>query len=515
MKLSQQPWNARKRYEAGVWAIPLALAPGFLLSALFSVPPPLEPLTEFVMQATPISIANVLLAALGSFARAAALLGAIAICLPIGGSIALLAPGTRGKGSALRWGATVTLALLVAVLLAWAAAYTAEAGGSILAGLLFTPALLLTRGWQGRAVRAVDEAQGQSDKQGQGRRAFLRSMAGSAFTVTAALALGAFDSWSGALGGLLGRNETLRTLFHFVPPAPRKAGFPVAGEEPEVTPVEHFYLIDKNDIDPLIEPDQWSLYIAGQVSQPLRLSYAQLLAMPRVDAYVTLRCIDNLPETHLMSNAYWSGVPLATLLQYAGASPKAAAIKIHAPDGYDEILPTEAALYPDTLIAYGMNGATLPRIHGGPVRLIAPGFYGFKNVKWVESIEVSTNVEQGYWAARGYTAARVHSVARIDVWHPTPGGLVVGGVAFAGTQGVSAVELRVNSGAWQQAELHIPALSQMSWVQWRIALALAPGTHTLTARMIDGHGQVQTPQNSNVYPDGSTGLHTVSVTVGK
>jgi hypothetical protein len=110
-----------------------------------------------------------------------------------------------------------------------------------------------------------------------------------------------------------------------------------------------------------------------------------------------------------------------------------------------------------------------------------------------------------HWAARGWTAARIHSVARIDVWRSTPDGLLVGGVAFAGTQGVSAVELRVNDGAWQQAELNIPALSQMSWVQWRIALALAPGAYTLTARMIDGQGQVQTPQSANVYPNGSTG----------
>jgi Oxidoreductase molybdopterin binding domain len=290
------------------------------------------------------------------------------------------------------------------------------------------------------------------------------------------------------------------------------AGFPVANEEPEVTPIERFYLIDKNDVDPLIEPDQWSLFITGQVSKPLRLSYAQLLAMPRVDTYVTLRCIDNLPETHLMSTAYLSGVPLATLLEHAGTTRNAAAIKIHAPDGYNEILPFEA-LYPDTLIAYGMNGKTLPRIHGGPVRLIAPGFYGFKNIKWIESIEVRSAVEPGYWAARGWTAARIHSVARIDVWHAAPGGFTVGGVAFAGILGVSAVEIRVNDGVWQQAELNIPALSHMSWVQWRIALALTPGNYHLTARMIDGHGQPQTTQTTNVYPNGSTGLHTVSVTV--
>jgi hypothetical protein len=139
---SWKTWNARKRYEAGIWAIPLALAPGFLLAALFSVPPPLEPLTEFVMQATPISFANILLAALGGFARTAALLGAIAICLPIGGSIALLAPGTKSKSSALRWGATIALALLSTIPLAWVAAYSAEAGAALLAGVLYLPCCL-------------------------------------------------------------------------------------------------------------------------------------------------------------------------------------------------------------------------------------------------------------------------------------------------------------------------------------------------------------------------------------
>jgi DMSO/TMAO reductase YedYZ molybdopterin-dependent catalytic subunit len=570
---NEAQWGKRRRYKAGVLAVPVALTPSFLLSAFLGVPTPLEPLTEFVMQLTPISAANVLLEALGSFARMAALLGAIAISLLAGGLLALVAPGnapysrrggggvdegrgglprpgrglidftnpgeqedgdegrgkppytgeagtrasegqrrrpyTDGAANKGRWMATVILSLLIVLPLAKAAAYAGEAWGAILIGILFVPALLLARGLQRRSTLA------NTDKKvpGTSRRIFLQGVAAMTFTVAGSLALGVFDTWSGAVAGLLGRGEMLRTLFHFTPPQPRKPGFPVTGVDPEVTPVEHFYLIDKNDGDPLIEPDQWSLLITGRVRQPFHLSYAELLAMPRVDQYVTLRCIDNLPQSHLMSTAYWSGVPLATLLERAGPAPGAAAIKIHAPDGYDEVLPFEAATAFTTLLAYGMNGITLPRVHGGPVRLLAPGFYGFKNVKWVESIEVVAPVVPGYWAERGWTAARIHSVARIDAWSLTQHGLLVAGVAFAGAQGVAAVQVRVDSGRWQPAELNIPALSPVSWVQWRIVLPLSPGAYQLAARVIDGRGKPQDANTSNVYPNGATGLHTVNVTV--
>jgi DMSO/TMAO reductase YedYZ molybdopterin-dependent catalytic subunit len=341
----------------------------------------------------------------------------------------------------------------------------------------------------------------------------LRGLVGSGLTVAACLGLGAYDAWAGALGSLLGRGEVARTLFPFTPPRPRAPGFPVAGMEPEVTPAAHFYLLSKNDVDPVVEPSSWYLRVTGAVDRPIELSYADLTGMPRADEYLTLRCVNNPPGGHLMSTAYWSGVPLATLLTHAGAHANAVAVKLHAPDGYDEIVPLAAAMGPGALLAYGMNGETLPRRHGGPARALIPGYFGFKNVKWVEAITVLTSVEQGYWARRGWTAEQIHSVARIDTSRRTANGMLVAGVAFGGASGVSAVQARVDDGPWQSAILNTPPLSTMSWVQWRVELPMGAGSHTITARMVDGQGAPQIETSSNPQPGGATGLDSVRVEV--
>jgi DMSO/TMAO reductase YedYZ molybdopterin-dependent catalytic subunit len=514
----------------------LALTPGFMLTALAGAPTPLEPLSEAIMLLTPVNLANVLLEALGNFARLAALLGAIAICLPIGGLLALCSPEAAGglaEGTRrvardtiyarwLRWAGVAGLALLLAVPLALSAQDRAEALAALLTGLLFAPALWLTRRLQARQVyrdtlvRRPSTDPANAPEGSLARRELFRRVAGSAATVAGALALGSYDLWSGALGALVGRGETIRTLFSFVAPGPRRPGFPVAGEEPEVTSVARFYRVSKNDHDPEIQPVDWSLKVFGAVDRPFTLSYTELVAQPRVDEYVTLRCVDDPPQGHLMSNAYWSGVRLSTLLDRAGVHSSGAAVVMRAPDAYAEIVPIADARSDFALLAYGMNGQTLPWRHGGPARVLVPGYVGLKNVKWVESLEVVSALAPGFWAEQGWTAAHVHSVARIDVWHPTAQGIAgieIGGVAFGGAKGVSTVMVRADDGDWQPATLDTPALSPLAWVQWHVTLPLAPGTHQVTARMTDGAGTPQEAAATSIFPNGATGLHTITITI--
>ncbi len=516
------------RGTAGIWAILLAFALPFLLAGILAVPTPLEPLTEFIMQATPISLANVLIGALGPFAQTFALLGAIAVTLAIGGLLGLVAPplgAARPQLASLsqamrstelrRRVATSAVAVLATLPLFFAASFRAAGILALLAGLLYVPALLTTRHLycafemhlRNRRQHAVEP----SSPGLLSRRTVMRGAAQSAVTVAGALALGSFQWWSSALAPLFGRAEQIRTIFAFKAPAPRQQGFPVAGVAPEVTPVERFYIMGKNDIDPLIAPADWSLRITGQVSRRLSLAYGELAALPRIDEYVTLRCVSNLPQTNLMSTALWSGVPIAQLLNKVGVRSGAQGIVLHAPDGYDETVPLATVLNSTSLLAYGMNGETLPRRHGGPVRAILPGYFGFKNIKWIEAIEVVSEIPKGYWAQRGYTASEVHSVARIDVWRAEPGGVLAAGVAFGGTPGISAVQARVDDGPWIDADLDTPPLSPMTWVLWRITLPLRPGTYRLTARMIDGKGQPQDRVQRGVFPNGATGLHSVDI----
>jgi DMSO/TMAO reductase YedYZ molybdopterin-dependent catalytic subunit len=327
--------------------------------------------------------------------------------------------------------------------------------------------------------------------------------------------LGSFNTWAALLGDALGHPERVRRLFRYTPPTPRAPGFPVAGVEPEVTPAASFYLVSKNAVDPVVDPTTWLLRVTGLVETPLTLTYSQLMALPRVDEYVTLRCVDSLPGSHLMSNAYWSGVSLSALLRRAGVRAGADVALTRAPDGYEETLPLATALNPTALLAYAMNGETLLRRHGGPVRLLAPGYFGFKNVKWVSEIEVAT-ATKGYWAERGWTAAQVHSVARIDVWRAEAGGALLAGVAYAGANGVGAVELQVDGDPWGGAglvEINAPPLAPMAWAQWRATLPLATGKHIISARVIDAEGRIQPPGNGQIFPNGAAGYHSIEISL--
>ena len=513
------------RFQAGSWAALLALLPGFALAAYLSAPPPIEPLTDMLVQVTPLTLASVLLNSLGPLARPLGLIGGAAICLPLGGVLALLAPAQERPAREsrrrwwLRWTLTEAMGALAVSPLALLAYFPQQAWGAWLSGALFAPALWQTRRWYARLRRPdsalvdVDNASSAAPAR-VSRRAVLRHVVDGSIVGASFLIFGSFNVWSAAIGSLLGRGETTSQLFRYTPPGARIAGFPVAGVEPEVSPATNFYVVSKNAVDPTFEAADWTLRISGLVQTPLSVAYSELLALPRQDQYVTLRCVDNLPASHLMSNAYWSGVPLASLLNRAEVLPRATAILTRAPDGYAETLPLEVALHPTTLLAYGMNGSTLLRRHGGPVRLLAPGYYGFKNVKWIEEISLVTEDTHGYWAQRGWTAARVHAVARIDVWRPTSEGLLIAGVAYAGADGVSAVQVQLDDGGWREAVVNLPALSAMSWALWRATLPVTTGQHTVSARVIDSHGHIQPPGSGQVFPDGASGYDSVTITLG-
>jgi hypothetical protein len=186
-------------------------------------------------------------------------------------------------------------------------------------------------------------------------------------------------------------------------------------------------------------------------------------------------------------------------------------------DGHVDSVPLALALGDHALLAYGMNGAWLPRAHGYPLRALVPGLYGFKNVKWLRAVEVVEGDYLGHWQQRGWTqTAVIHTTARIDVVRPLAGRrLLVAGVAFGGARGVRRVDVRLGGGPWHPAVLHTPPLSGMTWVQWQVLLALpaAGGTATVEARATDGRGHLQEATARPSFPDGPTGLHSVTITL--
>jgi DMSO/TMAO reductase YedYZ molybdopterin-dependent catalytic subunit len=233
---------------------------------------------------------------------------------------------------------------------------------------------------------------------------------------------------------------------------------------------------------------------------------------------VTLQCISNLVGGDLVGTAKWTGVPLARVLEGAGGAGRGAVrVVFHAVGGYTDSLPVAKALEPTTVVAYGMNDRSLPRAHGFPARIIVPGIYGMKNVKWLERIEVVDYDYRGYWQrSDGWdNVAEVKTASRIDVPQELTSleaAGVVAGVAWAGDRGIRRVEVSLDGGtSWAPATLR-RQLARTAWRQWRLPLpAGVSGRRTLRVRATDGRGELQTATETPPHPSGASGYDTVDV----
>ncbi len=294
----------------------------------------------------------------------------------------------------------------------------------------------------------------------------------------------------------------------------------ITGLPAELTPNDRFYVVSKNPpgFDPVVDVTKWSLQVGGLVGHPVRLTADEVKVMPAVEQVQTLECISNEVGGDLISNARWKGVRLHDVLQRAGG-PAATAVKVtfRCADGYSEALPLVDAMNPTTVLAYEMNGEPLPPRHGFPLRLLVPGLYGMKNPKWITRIDVVDYDFQGYWEAAGWTDEAVVKTTSTFATPPRSvlmGQVGVGGVAYAGDRGVTAVEYSTDDGkSWRAAEL-APALGAFSWVLWTaLWQPTAPGEYTLKVRARDGGGVLQTSQAARTLPDGASGYHAIRVRV--
>lgn len=286
------------------------------------------------------------------------------------------------------------------------------------------------------------------------------------------------------------------------------------GMPSEVTPVGTFYNVSKNLWDPTVDVRTWRLTVTGLVHRPLTLTYDQLTqGVTPLRQYVTLTCISNEVGGNLAGNALWGGIRLRDLLQDAGVKDGAVDLVMEAHDEYTDSIPIEKAMHPDTMLVWEMNGSPLTHKHGFPVRMIVPGIYGMKSVKWLRRLEVVDYDYFGYWARLGWDdVARIKTWSRIDA--PRASRLsrgqstVLGGVAFAGDRGVEQVEISFDGGlSWTRTHLKEP-LGPNAWRLWAMPWApLGPGRQLVQVRAVDGQGTVQSERRVPVLPDGAEGYH--------
>ena len=312
---------------------------------------------------------------------------------------------------------------------------------------------------------------------------------------------------------------------------------PYIGETPPkafeswLTPNPLFYV--RNHFSaPTIDLSSWSLHVEGQVLQPQRLTLADIERLPKHTVPVTLECAGNnrtdlepaVPGNRFqcgaIGTAVWAGAPLAAVLEQAGIRPNAVEVVCEGADSgqpapgettipYLRSLPIDVALHPDTILAYEMNGESLPPEHGQPLRLVVPGWYGMASVKWLTGVRVLDHEFRGFFQSDRYVMddgtgvptplSRIRVKCHIN--RPEHGEVLpvethmVTGVAWSGYDRVSLVELSDDGGeTWTPAEFdgpdHLYAWKQWHW-RWTPP---ASGHYALLARARDDAGNCQPMQ---------------------
>jgi DMSO/TMAO reductase YedYZ molybdopterin-dependent catalytic subunit len=292
---------------------------------------------------------------------------------------------------------------------------------------------------------------------------------------------------------------------------------------PGITPLRtanaDFYRVDTRLSLPIVDAGSWSLTIDGDVDREQSWSFDDLLAMPLIERDITLTCVSNDVGGPYVGGARWLGVRLTDLLDRAGVGGGCDQILSTDVDGMTISTPLALATDGrDAMIALAMNGQPLPRAHGFPARMVVPGLYGFISAcKWLTRMTLTTYDERtAYWTDRGWaTHAPIKLASRIDTpqgLHLRPGRTVIGGVAWAQPVGVAEVEVQVDGGRWQQARLG-PSAGNDYWRQWYLPWDASSGSHTIASRVVDRHGTVQTPVRVTPFPDGSSGIQRLVVSV--
>jgi DMSO/TMAO reductase YedYZ molybdopterin-dependent catalytic subunit len=312
---------------------------------------------------------------------------------------------------------------------------------------------------------------------------------------------------------------------------PENSETPLEGVRGWVTPNRLFFVRNHFAV-PDVDVNNWRLSVGGCVAQPFELTWDDLAALPERSVFATVECAGNgrsflkqrvagVPwGAGAIGHAEWTGVPLRTVLHQAGLKSQALEVVF---EGYDRgsepdhpepmafarSLPLAKALDPDTLLAMRMNGELLEPIHGAPVRLLVPGWYGVASVKWLRRMEVVDRPFRGYFQTNKYTVQR-HTARGEETVIVGPMAVkaefvrprvdeVLGvgtnrlfGVAWAGPQTVARVEVSTDAGrTWRDAELLGPR-APYSWALWEYLWEVAePGDYALLARAHAADGQVQ------------------------
>ncbi len=513
-RTTPSPWpNRLAAGFAGMVATVVALATGELAAGILpGVPSPVLAVGKMLVDFQPAGAKNLFVDLFGTNDKLILQVLILLVALAVGAGLGILGRSRRGVAMAVL-GAFVTVGVIAGLRDPSASPTLAVAAGL---GELVIGTWTLDRLLAAAAAEAVRRSRRGAMPDWSRRSLLIQG---------GAIAIGA------VVAGAIGRTflERQRT-----PPAgalplaenpatlPAGADLSLDGLTPIVVPNADFYRIDTALLTPNVDRDTWQLRIHGMVDREVTLTYAQLIALPIVEQYVTIACVSNTVGGGLVGNAKWTGVRLRDVLDLAGIQPGATQMVGRSADGWTAGTPTAWVMDPERepMIAFGMNDAPLPREHGFPARVIVPGLFGYVSAtKWVTELEFTTlEAFDAYWVPLGWAKeAPILTQSRIDV--PAAGASVsagaakIAGVAWAPDRGIAKVEVSIDSGAWHEATISVP-ISKATWVQWVYPWTATPGSHTVTVRATDQSGQTQTQTETRPDPSGARGWHQVQFHVG-
>jgi len=297
---------------------------------------------------------------------------------------------------------------------------------------------------------------------------------------------------------------------------------PVPGTRSEYTPVPDHFRVDINLTPRQIDGDAWRLRISGLVARPTALTYENVTQdYVSRDQFVTLACVENPIGGPFIGTTLWSGPSLRDVLADAQPLPTARYAHVLSDDGFDEVIELAAIQSdPRIILAHAWNGQPLTPAHGFPLRVYVPDTYGMRQPKWITEIALVADFIPGYWVKRGWDErSQVRTTSVIDTVDTTAliarGGrtyVPVGGIADAGSRGISKVEVQVDGGPWEPAQLRQP-LSRLTWVIWRYEWPWQEGRHVFAVRAYDGQGRLETTDVNPAFPAGATGIDTETVDI--
>lgn len=283
--------------------------------------------------------------------------------------------------------------------------------------------------------------------------------------------------------GFLGLSRGSETFDHLL--------FSPFADTDGITPEGNLFCQHMSGI-PVVDTQQWSLYVDGFVSSPRLWTLDDLIRLDWDDRICTIACAGLSSRNTLVGTARWGGVWLSSLLDRMELGPRADYLQFTCADGYRTSLPVRLA--DRALLAFEMNGKPLPAEHGYPLRLIAAGLFGYKMPKWIQQITLTSAPLSGYWESRGLPEDGQMPLMSV-FFRPSheavvTGSVLLSGAAFAGTQSTARVEVSADDGPWMPAQFSRASIGQ--WTLWhQIWQPPGAGIYVLRVRVTDDQGIVQ------------------------